>query len=88
MNPSQAVGYPKGVQDVLTVSDWRLSLRYLVDRTMGGVIVACAGLAVAVLLLILGYVVVGLFLATWAFSLVLWKTRRIEARWGRMIDRG
>ena len=35
----------------------------------------------------LGYVVVGLFVATWAFSLVLWKTRRIEARWGRMIDR-
>ena len=36
----------------------------------------------------LGYVVVGLFVATWAFSLVVWKTRRIEARWGRMIDRG
>ena len=36
----------------------------------------------------LGYVVVGLFVATWAFSIVLWKTRRIEARWGRMVDRG
>ena len=36
----------------------------------------------------IGYVVVGLFVATWAFSLLLWKTRRIEARWGRMIDRG
>jgi high-affinity nickel-transport protein len=35
----------------------------------------------------LGYVVVGLFVATWAFSAVLWKTRRIEARWGDLIDR-
>ena len=36
----------------------------------------------------LGYVVVGLFVATWAFSVILWKTRRIEARWGDMIERG
>jgi nickel/cobalt transporter (NiCoT) family protein len=35
----------------------------------------------------IGYVVVGLFVATWAFSIVVWKTRRIEARWGEMIDR-
>ena len=29
----------------------------------------------------IGYVVVGLFVATWAFSLILWKTRRLEERW-------
>jgi len=35
----------------------------------------------------IGYAVVGLFIATWAFSVVLWKTRRIESRWGEMIER-
>jgi nickel/cobalt transporter (NiCoT) family protein len=34
----------------------------------------------------IGYVVVGMFIATWAFSLVLWKARRIEARWGDLMD--
>jgi high-affinity nickel-transport protein len=29
----------------------------------------------------LGYVVVGLFAITWALSLAVWKTRRIEERW-------
>ena len=36
----------------------------------------------------LGYGVVALFIATWAFSVILWKTRRIEARWSGMIERG
>jgi high-affinity nickel-transport protein len=36
----------------------------------------------------LGYVVVGLFVVTWAFSVLVWKTRRIEQRWGSMIERG
>ena len=36
----------------------------------------------------IGYVVVGLFVVTWAFSVVLWKTRRIEARWSGMIEGG
>src|SRR5262245_38074503 len=36
----------------------------------------------------IGYAVVGMFVATWAFSLLVWKTRRIEARWDSMIDRG
>jgi high-affinity nickel-transport protein len=35
----------------------------------------------------IGYVVVGLFVATWAFSVILWKTRRVEARWGSLISR-
>src|SRR5205814_847039 len=34
-----------------------------------------------------GYVVVGLFVVTWAFSLIVWKTRRIEVRWSEMIGR-
>jgi len=28
-----------------------------------------------------GYLVVALFLATWAVSVVYWKTRRFEERW-------
>jgi nickel/cobalt transporter (NiCoT) family protein len=35
----------------------------------------------------IGYVVVGLFVATWAFSVILWKTRRIEDRWGSLVER-
>jgi high-affinity nickel-transport protein len=33
----------------------------------------------------IGYVVVGLFVLTWAASVVLWKMRRIEERWGGMV---
>ena len=32
-------------------------------------------------------VVVGLFVATWLFSLTLWKTRRIEQRWSSLLER-
>ena len=35
----------------------------------------------------IGYVVVGLFVATWAFSVILWKTRHIEDRWGALLER-
>ena len=35
----------------------------------------------------IGYVVVGLFVVTWAFSVILWKTRRIEDRWGSLVER-
>jgi high-affinity nickel-transport protein len=35
----------------------------------------------------IGYVVVGLFIATWLFSVALWKARRIEQRWGSMLER-
>jgi len=35
----------------------------------------------------IGYVVVGLFVATWLFSITLWKTRRIEQRWGSLLER-
>jgi high-affinity nickel-transport protein len=33
----------------------------------------------------IGYVVVGLFVATWAFSVLLWKTRRLEQRWSSYV---
>ena len=35
----------------------------------------------------IGYVIVGLFVVTWAFSVVVWKARRIEARWSGMLER-
>ena len=35
----------------------------------------------------LGYLVVGLFVATWLFSLTLWKTRRFEQRWSALLER-
>ena len=35
----------------------------------------------------LGYGVVGLFVATWAGSVVVWKVRRLEERWGTLLDR-
>jgi high-affinity nickel-transport protein len=36
----------------------------------------------------IGYVVTGLFVVTWALSALVWKTRRIEQRWGRMLEEG
>jgi high-affinity nickel-transport protein len=33
----------------------------------------------------LGYLVVGLFVVTWAGSVVIWKTRRIDERWGHAL---
>jgi len=35
----------------------------------------------------LGYLVVGLFVATWLFSITVWKTRRIEQRWSSLLER-
>jgi len=34
----------------------------------------------------IGYVVVGLFALTWAGSVLIWKTRRIEERWGDLVE--
>jgi nickel/cobalt transporter (NiCoT) family protein len=33
----------------------------------------------------LGYAIVGLFFVTWAASVVIWKRRRIEERWGALV---
>jgi nickel/cobalt transporter (NiCoT) family protein len=35
----------------------------------------------------LGYVVVALFVATWLFSVALWKAGRFEQRWGSLVER-
>jgi nickel/cobalt transporter (NiCoT) family protein len=35
----------------------------------------------------IGFVVVGLFVATWLCSVALWKARRIEQRWGSLLER-
>jgi high-affinity nickel-transport protein len=35
----------------------------------------------------IGYVVVGLFIATWLLSIAYWKARRIEQRWGSLLER-
>jgi high-affinity nickel-transport protein len=35
----------------------------------------------------LGYAVLGLFVATWLLSLTIWKTRRLEERWGSLLER-
>ena len=35
----------------------------------------------------IGYVVVALFIATWLFSVTLWRTRKIEERWGSLLER-
>ena len=34
---------------------------------------------------VLGYGIVGLFLLTWAASVLIWKTRRIEERWSALV---
>ena len=35
----------------------------------------------------IGYVVVAMFVGIWALSLIVWRARRIEARWGGMLER-
>jgi len=32
-----------------------------------------------------GYIIVGMFVLTWATSVIWWKARRIEERWGSAI---
>jgi high-affinity nickel-transport protein len=34
----------------------------------------------------IGYAVVGIFVATWLISVLIWKTRRIEERWNALVD--
>jgi high-affinity nickel-transport protein len=35
----------------------------------------------------IGYVVVGLFVVTWLLSVILWEARRLEDRWGALVER-
>jgi nickel/cobalt transporter (NiCoT) family protein len=34
----------------------------------------------------LGYAIVAMFVVTWVVAAVVWRTRRIEGRWGRLVD--
>src|SRR5262249_16095085 len=74
---SVAVPLPVGRIELLQVTAAKLSLEGTFWSFLGGLDFSR-----------LGYVVVVMFVATWAFSVIVWKTRRIEARWGRMLDRG
>lgn len=44
-------------------------------------------LAGALDMTVVGYVVVGLFVATWAVALVAWRIGRVEERWGARLER-
>ncbi len=35
---------------------------------------------------LMGFIIVGVFFLTWIAAVVIWKTRRIEERWGTMIE--
>lgn len=35
---------------------------------------------------LMGFIIVGVFILTWIVALVIWKTQRIEERWGTMIE--
>jgi nickel/cobalt transporter (NiCoT) family protein len=72
---SVAVALVIGMIELLQVAAARLSLH-------GGVWVLLDHLDFRRI----GYVVVGLFVATWGSSVVLWKSRRVEERWGRLVE--
>jgi nickel/cobalt transporter (NiCoT) family protein len=72
---SVAVALVIGLVEIMQVTAHQLALD-------SGVFGYLAGLDFGML----GYVVVAMFVATWALSVVLWKTRRIEERWGSFVD--
>jgi high-affinity nickel-transport protein len=49
----------------------------------GGVLGGVAGLDLGSV----GYAIVGVFVVTWAVSILVWKTRRIEERWSTFVER-
>jgi high-affinity nickel-transport protein len=72
---SVAVALMIGGIEVLQVVSDKLSLQ-------GGVWQWLQGLDFGVL----GYAMVGLFLVTWLVSVVIWKRRHIEERWGALVE--
>jgi nickel/cobalt transporter (NiCoT) family protein len=73
---SVAVAWLVGAVELLQVLAAKLELH-------GGFWTLLAGLDLGRL----GYVVVGLFAATWVCSLTLWKTGRFEQRWSALLER-
>jgi nickel/cobalt transporter (NiCoT) family protein len=73
---SVAVAWMVGAIELLQVLAAKLALHGPFWRLLAGVDLGR-----------LGYLVVGLFVATWLFSLTLWKTRRFEQRWSALLER-
>jgi high-affinity nickel-transport protein len=73
---SVAVAWLVGGVEILQVLAAKLSLHGTFWRLLGSLDLGH-----------LGYAVVGLFAATWLFSVTLWKTRRFEQRWRALLER-
>ncbi len=73
---SVAVAWMVGAIELLQVLAAKLSLHGVFWRALASIDLGH-----------LGYVVVGLFIATWLFSVTVWKTRRIEQRWSSLLER-
>jgi len=73
---SVAVALVIGSVELLQVLSTRLALSGAFWQWLGGLDFG-----------LLGYGIVGLFVLTWAVSVVIWKTRRIEERWGTLVAR-
>jgi nickel/cobalt transporter (NiCoT) family protein len=74
---SVAVALLIGSIELLTVLANKLDLR-------GGLWDAVSGLD----LNLVGYVIVGLFVLTWALALAIWRLGRIEERWSARLEQG
>jgi nickel/cobalt transporter (NiCoT) family protein len=72
---SVAVALAIGGVEVLQVVSDRLALEGSFWSFIGGIDFGA-----------LGYAMVALFVVTWLAAAVLWRTRRIEERWGRLVD--
>jgi high-affinity nickel-transport protein len=70
-----AVALAIGMVEVLQVVTDRLSLDGGFWTFVGGIDFGA-----------LGYAMVALFVLTWVVAAVLWRTRRIEERWGALVD--
>jgi len=72
---SVAVALVIGAIEILQVVSDKLSLDGEVWRWLGGLDFG-----------VLGYAIVGLFFVTWAVSVLIWKRRHIEERWGALVE--
>jgi high-affinity nickel-transport protein len=72
---SVAVALVIGAIEVLQVLSDKLALEGDVWRWLGGLDFGS-----------LGYAIVGLFFVTWAVSVLIWKRRHIEERWGALVE--
>jgi nickel/cobalt transporter (NiCoT) family protein len=73
---SVAVAWLVGAIELLQVLATKLALHGIFWRLLDGLDLGH-----------IGYLVAALFVATWLLSATLWKTRRIEERWGTLLER-